>query len=229
MNLAELTEKLSEIKGVGYVVSLRKGNTGIGYTLESLLELKENNLNSPDLGEIEIKSQRNGVSNRVTMFSFNRGVWKLKQRHLIEKYGYVDTYGRPTLYCTVNTTPNYHGLRLKVAENTVRLNYVDDTPIALWSEEAVNETFEKKKPALILVLADTRLNSDLKEELWFNEAYILSNPDMYVFLDLIRKDIIGVDLGMYMQENGSVRNRGIRVRIEDRFLNLCFGTREKII
>ena len=63
MDLAELTEKLSEIKRVRYVVSLRKGNTGIGYTLESLLELKENNLNSPDLGSIKIKSQGNGVSN----------------------------------------------------------------------------------------------------------------------------------------------------------------------
>ena len=97
MNLAELTDKLSEIKRVGYIVSMRRGNTGIGYTLESLLELKENNLNSPDLGAIEIKSQRNGVSNRVTMFTFNRGVWQLKQKCLIEKYGYVDTLGSPTL------------------------------------------------------------------------------------------------------------------------------------
>ena len=75
MDLVELTEKLSAIKQVGYVVSLRRGNTGIEYALESLLEslleLKENNLNSPDLGSIEIKSQGNGVSNRVTMFTFN--------------------------------------------------------------------------------------------------------------------------------------------------------------
>ena len=65
MNLTELTEKLSEIKRVGYVVSLRRGNTGIGYTLESLLELKENNLNSPDLGAIEIKLQRTCFGSRA--------------------------------------------------------------------------------------------------------------------------------------------------------------------
>lgn len=132
MNLAELTDKLSEIKRVGYIVSLRRGNTGIGYTLESLLELKENNLNSPDLGAIEIKSQRNGVSNRVTMFTFNRGVWKLKQKCLIEKYGYVDTLGSYTLYCTVSKIPNYQGLYLKVSGDAVRLTHVDNTPIALW-------------------------------------------------------------------------------------------------
>ncbi len=229
MNLAELTEKLSEIKQVGYVVSLRKGNTGIGYTLESLLELKENKLNSPNLGEIEIKSQRNGVSNRVTMFTLNRGVWKLKQKCLIEEYGYVDTLGNPTLYCTVSKTPNYHGLFLKVSGNTVRLNHVDKTFVAQWTEDAVIETFKKKMPALVLVQADTRLNSDLKDEFWFNEAYVLSNPDAYVFLDLIRKGMIVIDLKMHVHENGSVKSRGIRVRIEDKFLNLCFGTREKIV
>lgn len=208
MDLAELTEKLSAIKQVGYVVSLRRGNTGIGYTLESLLELKENNLNSPDLGSIEIKSQGNGVSNRVTMFTFNRGVWKLKQKCLIEIYGYVDTLCNPTLYCTVSKTPNYQGFFLEIPGDTVRLNHVDNTPVARWAEEAVIETFRKKMPALVLVLGDARLNSDLKEEFWFNEAYILSDPDTYVFLDLIRKGIIVVDLEMHVQKNGTVRNHG---------------------
>ena len=172
--------------------------------------------------------QRNGVSNRVTMFTFNRGVWKLEQKCLIEKYCYVDTLGSPTLYCTVSKTPNYQGLYLKISGDTVRLNHVDNTPVALWTEEAVIETFRNKMPALVLVLGDARLNSDLKEEFWFNEAYILSNPDTYVFLDLIRKGIIVVELTMHVQKDGSVRNRGTRVRIKDRFLNLCFGTREKI-
>ena len=98
MDISELKDKLSEINQMGYVVSKRKGNTGIGYTLETLLGLKENNLKTPDFENIELKSQRKGVSNRVTMFTFNRGVWKIKQRELIEKYGYVDTNDRPSLY-----------------------------------------------------------------------------------------------------------------------------------
>ena len=78
MNISYLKDKLSEINQMGYVVSLRKSNTGIGYTLETLLGLEENNLKTPDFGDIELKSHRNGVSNRVTMFTFNRGVWKMK-------------------------------------------------------------------------------------------------------------------------------------------------------
>ena len=36
MDITQLKEKLSDIHRMGYVVSLRKGNTGIGYTLETL-------------------------------------------------------------------------------------------------------------------------------------------------------------------------------------------------
>ena len=229
MDIAQLREKLSEIKQRGYVVSLRRGNTGIGYTLETLLELDENNLRTPDLGEIELKSQRNGVSNRVTMFTFNRGVWKIRQRELIERYGYVDTNGRPSLYCTVNSKPNNQGLYLKVEDDAVRLYHVDNTRVAEWLGEVVIDRFRSKLPALVIVSADTRINSDNKEEFWFNEAYLLTDPDQGHFLDLIKQDIVIVDVRMHLRENGSVRNHGTGFRIEERFLNLCFGSRERII
>ena len=229
MDIAQLRDKLSEVKQREYVVSLRRGNTGIGYTLETLLELDENNLQTPDLGEIELKSQRNGVSNRVTMFTFNRGIWKIRQRELIERYGYVDTNGRPSLYCTVDSKPNNQGLYLKVEEDTVRLYHVDNTRIAEWLGEVVIDRFRSKMPALVIVYADTRINSDSKEEFCFNEAYLLTNPDQDHFLDLIKQDIVIVDVRMHLRANGSVRNHGTGFRIEERFLNLCFGSRERII
>lgn len=38
---------------MGFVVSLRRSDTGIGYTLETLLGLEENNLKTPDFGDTE--------------------------------------------------------------------------------------------------------------------------------------------------------------------------------
>ena len=130
MDITELKDKLSEINRKGYIVSLRRGNTGIGYTLETLLGLDENNLKTPDFGGIELKSQRIGASNPVTMFTFNRGVWKIKPRELIEKYGYIDTNGRPSLYCTANSKPNNQGLLVEVEQDVVRLYHVDGTLVA---------------------------------------------------------------------------------------------------
>ncbi len=229
MNIGQLREKLSEIKHQGYVVSLRRGNTGIGYTLETLLGLEENNLKTPDFGTIEIKSQRKETTNRVTMFTFNRGVWKTKQRDLIREYGYVDTNGRPSLYCTVNSKPNNQGLYLKVEAGTIQLCHVDKTLVAQWHGKSLIDTFTKKMPALVLVRADTRINSNQKEEFWFNEAYFLMNPHEDNFLELIRRDIVVVDVRMHLRENDAVRNHGTGFRIDEKFLNLCFGRRGKIL
>ena len=141
----------------------------------------------------------------------------------------MDTNERHSLYCTVNSSPNNQGLYVKVEEESVRLKHVDGTLVAQWPGEVLIETFKKKMPALVIVLADTRLNSDKKEEFWFNEAYFLTNPDEDNFLDLIRKDVVVIDVRMHLRHTGGVRNHGTGFRIEDRFLNLCFGTREKIV
>lgn len=229
MNIDQLSEKLSEIRNKGYVVSLRRGNTGIGYTLETLLGVQENNLKIPDFGDVELKSQRRETTSRLTMFTFNRGVWQMEQKEVIDEYGYIDANGRPSLYCIVNSTPNNQGLFLKVEEEMVRLYHVDKTLIAHWPGEGLIDTFKKKMPSLVVVYADTRVNSDEKEEFWFNEADLLTDPDEDNFLDLIRKDIVVVDLRMHLRNNNVVRNHGTGFRIEEKFLNLCFGRRDKII
>ena len=71
MNLKEIRKKLFRIKKMGYIRTLRKGPTGIGYTLEKLLEIEENNISSPDLDEIELKAQRENHTGMTTLFTFN--------------------------------------------------------------------------------------------------------------------------------------------------------------
>ena len=152
MDIIELKEKLSEINRMGYIVSKRKGNTGIGYTLETLLGLKENNLKTPDFEKIELKSQRKGVSNPVTLFTFNRGVWKIKQRELIEKYGYIDTNDRPSLYCKVASRPNNQGLSMKVEQENVRLYYLNEILIAEWPGDRLIERFRNNTKLTLFFL-----------------------------------------------------------------------------
>ena len=48
MNFRELIKKLKSIKEMGYVKTHRTGNTGIGKTLEDLLEITENNVPGPN-------------------------------------------------------------------------------------------------------------------------------------------------------------------------------------
>ena len=229
MQIVEVREKLKELKEKGWVVSKRRSNTGIGYTLETLLGIKENNLKTPDFGELELKSQRKNVSNRITMFTFNRAVWKIKQKELIENYGYLDATQRKALYCTVNTKPNAQGLYLKVEDELLKLHHLDGVLIAEWKISDLVKTFKEKMPALVVVMADTRINSEEKEEFWFNEAYFLKEPDIDNFIDLLKKDIIIVDIRMHIKKNGAVRNHGTAFRIDERFLYLCFAEKERLV
>jgi len=229
MELKDLKIKLQEVKDMSWVKSKRKGNTGIGYTLETLLNIDENNLKTPDFGNIELKSQRKNAGNKVTMFTFNRAIWKIPQRELIEKYGYVDTEGRKALYCTVNTKPNAQGLYLRIENRALILYHVDGTRIAEWKIEDLVFAFEKKMPALVVVFAESRINSEEREEFWFNEAYFLKEPEINNFIDLMKKDIIIVDIRMHLKKNNSVRNHGTAFRIDERFLYLCFSEKERLI
>ena len=65
MDLNEAIIRLMYIQDKGYVKSLRNGPTGIGKTCETLLGITENNLSSPDLGEIELKSKRENMISMV--------------------------------------------------------------------------------------------------------------------------------------------------------------------
>ena len=64
----ELLRLPKNIGKSGWVTTLRKGDTGVGYTLETLLGISVNSSKAPDFKGVEIKSSRNGSSNQ-TLFS----------------------------------------------------------------------------------------------------------------------------------------------------------------
>ena len=60
MTINEFAVKFKSIKRKGFVPSMRKGPTGIGYTLETLLNIDENNFSHPDIEGAELKAHRTG-------------------------------------------------------------------------------------------------------------------------------------------------------------------------
>jgi hypothetical protein len=67
----ELLSKLKSIHRRGFVNTVVRGDTGIGMTLEQLLEISPNSAKTPDYKGIEIKSSRYKASNknRVNLFT----------------------------------------------------------------------------------------------------------------------------------------------------------------
>ena len=249
MDITQLKEKLSDINQMGYVVSLRKGNTGIGYTLETLLGVAENNLRTPDLGNIqlketllgvaennlrysdwgniELKSRRIKSTSLLTMFTFNYSIWKIEQEELIQQYGYYKN-GRWALYTTVKNKPNNRGFYIKIEQDYVRLYHEDGLCAIEWQLKGLIDDLKNKFSNVLLVEAESRKVGE-NEEFWYKEAYLLTGIIVEKFLEYIKNGTIAVDLRMHINKNGVVRNHGTGFRLHRRFLDTCFKNTERLL
>lgn len=228
----EFAERLQEIESMGYVETHRAGNTGIGKTLEDLLEIEENNVPGPDAVGVELKSARRNSGSMLTLFTKEppRGSRELWASSFVEKYGYEDDDGRPALKITLHVDEfNNQGFRTVTDEEGVHIDHEDDGVVATYPLNYLSEAYEEKFPEMVLVEADTQ-TVDGDEYFWFNEAYYLEGFDGAAFLTLIRESIIEIDLRMHLRDSGGARNHGTAFRIRDTSkLDRAFETRSQLI
>ena len=234
MKLQTLQKELKTLKEKGFLPSLRKGPTGIGYTLEKYLNLKENNLAIPDIGgRVELKATRRGSGSLITLFTFNRGVWRIPQKTLLEKFGYNDESGRLSLYNLVKVGEiNTQGLTLAIDQknNTVLLTHASSGElIAEWSMYTIVGKFLNKTERLMLVIADSRITEERKEEFHFNEVYLLQNPKPECFLEAFQKGSVVIDIRMHLNPRNAIRNHGTGIRIRESDIALLYERKQVLL
>lgn len=104
-NQKELIDKLKTVHKKGWIKTLRAGDTGVGFTFETLLGIEANSSKEPDFKGIEIKtSRKNGNNNLQTLFSktpewgeyknrgelvINRGYWDEDKKLTMMKKKYI--------------------------------------------------------------------------------------------------------------------------------------------
>jgi hypothetical protein len=220
MTLEKFIKAFAEIKSQGWVKSERHGSTGIGQTLEKLLGISENNIASPDLGEIELKAHRINSSSMITLFTFNRKVWRMKPLDAIRKYGSPDENNRLGMYYTMAKKPNSKGLYLQIKDETVSVLHTSGELVAEWQIETLVERFIKKIPALIFVSAESKTEED-KEWFKFVSAKLLSGTSEKILREQINQGNILLDLRLHDKVT-SARNHGTGFRVYEDKLPLLF-------
>ena len=233
MNIQVLKKRLQEIKKMGFIKTHRSGNTGVGKTLEDLLGIKENNIPLPDMGEIaELKSYRKSAKSMMTLFTLEplpKGGGRDKL--LLDNFGYSkrDNQRSKELHTTLSSKRyNNQSLKLSVEKDKIKVKGKNKRINIFWNMESVKDKFNKKLPALVYVLADTKIIKEA-EHFHFNEAYLLEDFDFELFKKRVRNDDIVVDFRMYYRPNGSVRNHGTAFRVKIKKLDDCFSKRTKLI
>ncbi len=229
-NIKDFTNKLKEIKKQGFIKSMRKGPTGIGLTLETLLGINENNIALPDIGFAELKSTRLGTSNLITLFTFNRKAWVMKPLEAIKKYGSPDKdpskHGRLGLYYTMSLTPNSAGLFLYIDNNILSVRHISGEIVTQWNLEDVKEQFIKKLPALILVYAEVEEKQGV-EYFHYNRACLLKDVSVNSLINAFKEEHIVIDLRLH-DKGTSARNHGTGFRIKEAYLDRIFANKVEL-
>lgn len=222
ITLDEFKQRFAEIKTMGWIASKRKSSTGIGYTLETLLGIEENNIALPDFGTVELKSHRINSTSMVTLFTFNRNVWKMNPLQAVRKYGTPDENGRLGLYFTMSPTPNSTGLFLYTGQGAISVRHISGEIIAEWQLEALAQQFVKKMPALVLVSALSEMRGDI-EYFNYTSARLLESTSQEILREQILAGNVLVDLRVHDRPT-SARNRGTGFRARKNKLTLLFSS-----
>lgn len=233
MNLGTLKKELQRIKKLGFVPSHRNGPTGIGKTLEDLLGIKENNIPLHDIaGVAELKAYRRDAKSMLTLFTLEplpKG--GDRDRMLLDNFGYSkrDNGRSKELHSPLSCKKyNNQKLKLAVAGDKIRIQGKNRRLNIYWDTGSLEKKFEDKLPALVYVLADTKV-VDGREFFHFNEAYLLSDFSYRSFSEMIKRDGIVVDLRMYYRPTGSIRNHGTAFRVKICQLYNCFKEKVRLI
>jgi hypothetical protein len=227
----ELLEKLTAIHNRGFIDSLKSGDTGVGFTLESLLGIKANSSKSPDYRGIELKAKRPSTNNRVNLFSLvpdwkNSAIRSAKE--LVKEHGYFDPKReRNALYVTLNASPNAQGLYLEVDEDSGALRAKktisnERQEVVLWSLTLLRQNLENKHAETFWVTAATRKAPTGVEQFHYKSVIHTRKPLVEYFETLIESSVITLDFTLHLRPDGTTRDHGYLFKIRPDSLDLLF-------
>lgn len=232
----DLLEKMEEISSLGFIQTKRRGDTGIGYTLETLLGISANNSRAPDYRGIEIKSKRycSGKGRRSTIFSQvpNWDLSRLKSsRDLLSERGrFSKKKNRVQLFHELSTLKsNSFDMRLLVDTTNDQLQqiYTAKEPHildVLWDFPLLKRRLSEKHSETFWVTAETKgKNGAETEEFWYNSVKHTGGIDLSAFPILLDLGVITLDYTIKATLNGGVKDQGYLFKMNSTDLDLLFN------
>lgn len=233
--LKELLCKFDHVNAMGWVDSMRSGDTGIGYTFESLIGIKENNDQKADFQGIEIKCKglkEGGASSSEKINLFQAGPVWLKERsarELIRVLGKVDVDGFFKCYSQVTVLPNNLDLQLEILQDKSRIDLrkLSDT-LGYWAFKKLEERLAEKHSRAAFVKARVK-STKTGTRYCYEELVYFEQPSIDRFVDLVADRSIVFEFTLSEKPGGTIRNHGYPWRlIRAEFLDALFSFQIKL-
>ncbi len=232
--LSELLGFFDEISGRGFIRSLREGDTGIGYTFESLAGIEENNDRRADYKGIEIKCKQlkgsGGRGGKINLFQ-QAPAWenRLTALERLRFIGQPDSEGRYACHSQVTTTANNLGLWLDLGATPDQIDILKgDARFGYWLHTVLAERLREKHSRAVFVKAEVHRSAG-HQSFHYQELVYCERPSIKRFNDLLQDRRVVFEFLMSEKEGGKVRNHGYPWRLtSDEYLSELFSLRVKL-
>jgi hypothetical protein len=232
--LSDLLERFDDISSRGYIDSLRPGDTGIGYTFETLMGIVENNDQRADFRGVEIKCKQvkdtAGRGGKINLFQ-KAPQWDQRLRG-IERLRMIGALGENERYAChsqVSTTSNNLGLWLDLAASPEQVDiFKNESRFGYWPHAVLERRLQEKHSRAVFIKADTRTTGG-QQRFHYKELVYCERPSILNFTNLISDRRIVFEFMMHENKPGGVRNHGYPWRLSsDDYLNDLFSFRIKL-
>ena len=233
--LEELLEKFDSIRGKWFD-SLRAGDTGIGYTFETLLGIEENNDQTADFRGIELKCKQlksagNSGVGKVNLFQ-KAPVWVNKGEKSIARLkvlGQPDQDGKFSCYSQITTNPNNLMLSLFQEVDAPQIGLQKSgTQVGYWLHKTLEKRLMEKHSRAAFILTNVQ-KKKTGNKYSYDELIYCEQPTINRFLDLVSQNKLVFEFAMHENERGRVRNHGYPWRLNSEgLLDQLFSVRAKL-
>lgn len=238
--IEELYNKFLQIKSLGWVKSIRKGNASIGDTFEKLVGVPQNDFEIPDYNGIEIKTKRNNSRSYTTLFSATPdGPHFHEVERLKDKYGYPHSNFKKYKVLNNSVYANflnkiglnfYFKLKIDRSNRKVFLEIynkngelIEDN--VFWYFDTLEEKLYRKLKVLAYVNADAKFLNNI-EYFKYNKITFYLLKDFDKFITLLEKGIIRVTfkISIYLKGHklGNICDHGTGFEIKENDLIQLF-------
>jgi hypothetical protein len=233
----ELLERLSDIAGKGFIKTLRPGDTGVGFTLETLLGIAANSSKKPDYNGIELKASRfrTAQTGQAAIFSQVPN-WKISRlkgsKAILEERGrYSEAKERNQLFHEISAkAPNSYRLQLDVGDDVLDQVYVPEDGSVIkdvtWQLDKLRRRFaaKHKESAWITALTAGR---GADEEFWYKHVKHTHGVDPTAFPILLESGAITVHYLIKELPSGAAKDQGYLFKTSTKNLELLFESVEE--
>lgn len=232
--LNDLLGKFDQISEMGWINSLREGDTGIGYTFESLIGIEENNDRKADFHGIEIKCKKikeSGSSGgKINLFQ-QAPCWESQISALerLRMIGQPDLQGRYACHSQVTTTSNNIDLWLDPYATPEQIDLLKgNIRFGHWPHSVLAERLKEKHSRAVFVKAKVGKTTG-GQRFHYKELIYCEQPSIRRFTDLIKDRRLVFEFLMSEKEGGKVRNHGYPWRLSsDEYLSELFSFRVQL-